>query len=85
MDLEIIFFSLTIVLGGIVGFFLSNIIENFVFILLPFAAGGFLYIAATDLIPEIKKETNIRKSIPPILIFIVGIFLMWILKVIFHI
>lgn len=77
--------SSTIVLGGIVGFFLSNIIENFVYILLPFAAGGFLYIAATDLIPELKKETNIRKSIPTILIFIVGIFLMWILKIIFHI
>ncbi|MCK5300906.1 MAG: ZIP family metal transporter [Thermoplasmatales archaeon] len=74
--------SFTIVIGGFVGYLLSNIIENYVFILLSFAAGGFIYIAATDLIPEIKKEVDIRKSILTMLIFILGIILMWIIKVI---
>ena len=74
--------AFTIVIGGFVGYLLSNIIENYVFILLSFAAGGFIYIAATDLIPEIKKEVDIRKSIFMMLIFILGIVFMWIIKII---
>ena len=74
--------SFTIVIGGFVGYLLSNIIENYVYILLSFAAGGFIYIAATDLIPEIKKEVDIRKSTFTMLIFILGIVFMWIIKII---
>jgi zinc and cadmium transporter len=73
--------AFTIVIGGFVGYLLSNIIENYVYILLSFAAGGFIYIAATDLIPEIKKEVDIRKSIFTMLIFILGIVFMWIIKI----
>jgi len=69
-----------IVIGGVVGYLLSNFIEKSVYILLSFAAGGFIYIAATDLIPEIKKEVNLKKSIATMLIFIVGIVIMWIIK-----
>ena len=74
--------AFTIVIGGFVGYLLSNIIENYVYILLSFAAGGFIYIAATDLIPEIKKEVDIRKSTFTMLIFILGIVFMWIIKII---
>ena len=74
--------AFTIVIGGFVGYLLSNIIENYVYILLSFAAGGFIYIAATDLIPEIKKEVDIRKSTFTMLIFISGIVFMWIIKII---
>ena len=45
----------TIVFGGIVGYFISKSVEQAIVFLLPFAAGGFIYIAATDLIPEIRK------------------------------
>ena len=74
--------AFTIVIGGFVGYLLSNIIENYVYVLLSFAAGGFIYIAATDLIPEIKKEVDIRKSTFTMLIFILGIVFMWIIKII---
>jgi zinc and cadmium transporter len=77
--------AFTIVLGGIVGFFISNIIENSAYILLPFAAGGFIYIAATDLIPEIKKEVDLKKSIFTMVIFIFGISIMWLFKIVFQI
>ncbi len=76
--------ALTIVLGGVVGYFVSQKIEQAVVFLLPFAAGGFIYIAATDLIPEIKKETNIKKSMATMLVFICGILLMWLIKISFH-
>ncbi len=70
------FVALTVILGGIVGYFLISSIEIFVTFLLPFAAGGFIYIAASDLIPEIRKETDLKKSLFIFLVFLIGIALM---------
>lgn len=75
--------ALTIVFGGFVGYFISSTINQAVVFLLPFAAGGFIYIAATDLVPEIKKEIDIRKSMATILVFICGILIMWLIKLAF--
>jgi zinc and cadmium transporter len=76
--------ALTIVVGGIVGYFISKSIEEASTFLLPFAAGGFIYIAATDLIPEIKKELNMKKYMATLIVFICGILIMWLTKLIFH-
>ncbi|KYK29031.1 hypothetical protein AYK20_06155 [Thermoplasmatales archaeon SG8-52-1] len=75
--------ALTIVFGGFVGYFISSTINQAVVFLLPFAAGGFIYIAATDLVPEIKKEIDIKKSMATILVFICGILIMWLIKLAF--
>jgi zinc and cadmium transporter len=75
--------ALTAVLGGIVGFFVSNLIDNIVIFILPFAAGGFIYIAATDLVPEIRKELDMKKYMATLIVFICGILIMWVTKVIF--
>ncbi|MFH1101463.1 MAG: ZIP family metal transporter, partial [Methanobacteriota archaeon] len=75
--------ALTAVLGGIVGYFVSNLIENIVLFILPFAAGGFIYIAATDLVPEIRKELDMKKYMATLFVFICGILIMWVTKVIF--
>lgn len=53
--------ALLVVLGGVVGYFISHGITQATAFLLPFAAGGFIYIAATDLVPEIKKELDLKK------------------------
>lgn len=76
--------ALTAVIGGIVGFAVSNYVENMVFYILPFAAGGFIYIAATDLVPEIRKELDMKKYMATLLVFICGILIMWITKVFFE-
>ena len=76
--------ALTVVAGGIVGYFISKSIEQAVPFLLPFAAGGFIYIAATDLVPEIKKEINIKKSMVTMFVFLCGILIMWVVKYLFH-
>jgi zinc and cadmium transporter len=73
--------ALTAVLGGFIGYLISSRIENVVSYILPFAAGGFIYIAATDLIPEMKKEVNIKKSMITLVVFICGIFIMWLTKI----
>jgi len=65
------------VLGGILGYLLSNHIEKALGFLLPIAAGGFIYIAASDLIPELKKEEDLAKSTLHFSIFILGILLMY--------
>jgi zinc and cadmium transporter len=73
--------ALTAVLGGIVGYFVSNLIEDIVLYILPFAAGGFIYIAATDLVPEIRKELDMKKYMVTLFVFICGILIMWVTKV----
>jgi zinc and cadmium transporter len=76
--------ALSIVIGGLVGYLVSKDIKQAILFLLPFAAGGFIYIAATDLIPEIKKELELRKSLATMLVFICGIFITWLIRIIFE-
>ena len=68
------------VLGGIVGYFLGSSFNMF---LLPFAAGGFIYIGASDLIPELHKEKEFKKSFLSFITFLIGAGLMLVLKVVF--
>ncbi len=72
--------ALTAILGGLVGYFLSGTIGPAIIYILPFAAGNFIYIAASDLIPEIKKIKNIKKSLAYFLVFLLGIILMLLIK-----
>jgi zinc and cadmium transporter len=76
------FIAITAVLGGIIGFILQGVTESFTSFLLPFAAGGFLYISASDLIPEIRKEMDMKKSLLNLLVFLIGISLMYGLTII---
>jgi zinc and cadmium transporter len=70
--------ALTAILGGIFALLLKNVSAISAF-LLPFAAGTFLYIAGSDLIPELHKETDVRKSLIQLLAFILGIAIMFLL------
>ncbi len=72
--------ALTVVLGGIVGYFLSFRLQNFVSYLLPVAAGGFIYISASDLMPEIRKEESLKKSLLSFGMFLIGVLLMYLVK-----
>jgi zinc and cadmium transporter len=72
--------ALTAIFGGIVGYLLSGVIESFTVSLLPFAAGGFIYIAASDLIPELRKEVGLKKVLLNFSIFLIGILLMYLVK-----
>lgn len=73
--------AITAILGGIIGFYLSSYTQSISPILILLASGGFIYIAGTDLIPEIRKETNAKKSIINFLIIILGILIMYLFKV----
>lgn len=68
------------ILGGIIGFYLYHLTENFISFLIPFSAGGFIYIAASDLIPETRKETNPKKILLNFIILGIGIIIIYGLK-----
>ncbi len=79
------FFSAsTIILGGIVGILISESIGESIVYLLPFAAGNFIYISASDLIPEIKHKESFKKSVVHFLVFLFGIAAMILVKLLFH-
>lgn len=72
--------QLTCVLGGLLGFLFSKL-QGVSTFLLPFAAGGFIYIAASDLIPELRKEVSLKKTLLLFLFFLIGIVLVTSMKV----
>ncbi len=75
--------QLTCVLGGLFAYFFSQTLSLST-LLLPFAAGGFIYIAASDLIPELHKEPNLRRSIISFTFFLLGITFMVLIKLFFE-
>lgn len=68
--------ALTAILGTIIALLLSSVSESLIVFLVPFAAGIFIYIACADLIPELHKEENAKKSSLQLLAFLAGIGLM---------
>jgi zinc and cadmium transporter len=75
--------ALTAVAGGIGGYYLFPYLGGTKIYLLPFAAGGFLYIAASDLIPELHKEASTARTMVSFVLFLVGIILMLAIKLAF--
>jgi len=66
----------TVILGGVVGYYLAGVVEGIETFLLPFAAGNFIYIASSDLIPEIKHEENTQMAVVYFGVFLFGVLLM---------
>jgi zinc and cadmium transporter len=55
--------ALTAILGATIALIIGATIEGFIPLLMPFAAGNFIYIAGSDLIPELRKdEPNPKKA-----------------------
>ena len=74
--------SLTAFAGGIIALLLGARMSGIKDFLLPFAAGTFIYIAGSDLIPELHKETAVKRSLIQLITFILGIGIMFLLLLI---
>jgi zinc and cadmium transporter len=72
--------GLTFLLGGLVAYAASFTID--VAFLIPFAAGNFIYIGASDLVPEVSKHEDLKKNFTNLVAFIFGVSLMYIIKII---
>jgi len=71
-----------VIVGVVIGFMLLDQIEGINSFLIPFAAGNFIYIAASDLIPEIHQEKSLAKSMISFAIFVLALLFMLGLKLI---
>lgn len=75
--------SLTAFIGAISTYFFYSYIENSITVLLALAAGGFVYIATADLMPELQKEVDFKKSVVQLLSLIASMLLVWALVLFF--
>lgn len=71
--------ALMAIVGALSMYFFQSLLPNLSFFLM-FAAGGFIYIATSDLIPELHKEKDAWKSLAQFLFLLTGIILMLLLK-----
>ncbi|MDD3648241.1 MAG: ZIP family metal transporter [Candidatus Dojkabacteria bacterium] len=69
-----------VILGGIIGIVIGRQVTSITTYFLPIAAGGFIYTAASDLIPELKQETALKRSFTYLLTIFLGVILMYSLK-----
>jgi len=66
--------GLTFLLGGLLAYGLSFQMD--VSWLIPFAAGNFLYIGASDLVPEVNKHHELKANVIHLLAFVLGLALL---------
>ena len=69
--------ALTAVVGVLVSIVLGSFLKGFIPLLIPFAAGNFIYIAGSDLIPEIRKdEPEPKKAALQVVAIVLGVIMM---------
>lgn len=73
--------SAVAILGALIGYFISSEVGGFTNVIIPIAAGGFIYIAASDFVPEIHKEVNIKSSILNFIVFVLALVFMLFVKI----
>ena len=74
--------GLLAVVGAIVSLLASNSLVSFSDFMLPFTAGGFIYIAGSDLLPELHKEVDPSRSALQLIGMGVGVGLMYLLMLV---
>ena len=74
--------SLFTIIGAVIALLVGNYIENIQFFIVPVAAGGFIYLAGSDLIPELHKESGLVKSILQLIAILAGLSMMALLLLI---
>ena len=71
--------ALTALIGALLTMVLINFAQQLTVFLIPFSAGTFIYIAGSDLIPQLHKENEIRESLLQLVFFSLGISVMLVL------
>jgi zinc and cadmium transporter len=68
--------ALTALLGAILALLIGAVAQQWIVLLLPFAAGSFVYIAASDLIPELQRERSLPALAWQSLLILLGLVLL---------
>jgi zinc and cadmium transporter len=65
--------GLMAIIGALAGYFVSDFAQGFSNFIMPLTAGGFIYIAMSDLIPQVHKESNQKRATWAFVAFLLGI------------
>ena len=76
--------ALSIVFGGLFGSFFISMIEGLSGWMVAFSAGAFLFLSASELIPEIHDDNDWRKSLVHILFLLLGMCTIYALGFVFE-
>lgn len=76
--------ALTAVAGALMAFYFAGTIDKYLYFFLALAAGHFIYISASDLIPELHEKIFNGKKITQTFIFICGIISVFVFTKIFE-
>ncbi len=76
-----LFSACTGILGTALVLWLSRSLGSLILYLLPFAAGNLLYIAGSDLIPELHKHTKIHQGFWQLIAMIAGMGFMYLIVI----
>ena len=71
-------------MGAIITYILGDVLEGYVPILLALTAGFFIYIATSDLIPEIHHEKRKGFAVIESVLLIVGVIVIWLSVSLLH-
>jgi zinc and cadmium transporter len=71
--------GLAAVLGTIFALSLGNYFPSFSYFLIPLTAGGFIYVAGSDLVPELHHKISFKESFGQFFFIILGISIMFLL------
>ena len=71
------FSALTAIIGAVITYWIGSLVEGIIPFLIAVAAGGFIYIAVADLLPELHRETSTKRLLLQFSFFILGIIIIW--------
>jgi zinc and cadmium transporter len=71
--------SLMAVVGGLLGYFTLERASGLIPYVLVFASSGFIYIAVSDLMPQMQRRATVRESVPQVLLIGVGVLIVLLL------
>lgn len=77
--------SLMAVVGGVVGYVALGQGLHLVPYVLVLASSGFIYIAVSDLMPQMQRRSTLRESVPQVILIAVGVGVVLLLTQQFHV
>ena len=77
--------SLMAVLGGLVGYYALGSGMHLIPYVLVLVSSGFIYIAVSDLMPQMQRRATLRESVPQFVLIALGVGIVLILTHRFHI
>lgn len=65
--------SLMAVIGGMLGYFMLERSNQWIPYVLVFASSGFIYIAVSDLMPQMQRRASVRETVPQVILIACGV------------